>query len=77
MIECTSLPVHIFGLISYTIPPPYTGPELVIGTSAVHDCIAGYYLDGNEHRTCVGNALSEVGSWAGTQPACRRKPLMQ
>ena len=39
-------------------------------TVAFHSCDEGYYLKGNEQRTCTGDGLSVVGSWSGFAPNC-------
>ena len=41
-----------------------------IRTVAFHSCDEGYYLKGNEQRTCTGDGLSVVGSWSGFAPNC-------
>ncbi len=38
------------------------------GTTASYFCNEGFFLEGNEMRTCGGDVT--IGSWDGTNPVC-------
>ncbi|XP_064387965.1 uncharacterized protein LOC135336171 isoform X3 [Halichondria panicea] len=59
-IQCTDLPLVPNGIIDY-------GPD---NTVAQYSCDTGYYLQGNDARSCGGNGLSTVGVWSGRDPSC-------
>ena len=62
-IQCTDLPLVPNGIIDY-------GPD---NTVAQYSCDTGYYLQGNDARSCGGNGLSTVGVWSGRDPSCLGK----
>ena len=64
---CSSLVDPVDGAIAYS---PDTMEPFDFRTVAFHSCDVGYYLQGNELRTCTGDGLSVVGNWDGFIPIC-------
>ncbi len=48
-----------------------------LGSNATYTCEAGFYLEGNEVRTCVDDdGKDAIGVWSGQEPSCVRKSLV-
>ncbi len=45
-------------------------PNYDYNTVAQYSCDTGYYLQGNDARSCGGNGLSTVGVWSDRDPSC-------
>ena len=66
-ISCSFLNRDTNGLITYS---PDTTDPFDFGTRATHSCNEGFYLDGNDTRSCTGDGLSTIGEWTLTMPTC-------
>ena len=49
---------------------PDTTAPFAFGTNATYSCDGGFFFEGNEVRTCIGDGLSPTGSWTGANPIC-------
>ncbi len=68
-ITCQSLAPIMNGMISYL---PMTTPYL-FGSAAQYTCNDGFYIQGNDVRTCASDGSSSTGVWSDTSPVCSGK----
>ena len=54
-------------MISYS---PDVTPDYDLGTEATYTCEAGFYLEGNQVRTCIENDGMDA---SGQEPSCACK----
>ena len=66
-ITCDSLSSFANGVITYRFDR--TSP-FDFGTTATYSCNEGYYLEGEDVRTCVVDVSGVNGSWTGLTPRC-------
>ena len=66
-IFCLMLPPLESGQIDYS--PDMTDP-FEFNSRASHVCEEGYFLEGNQVRSCSGDGLSTIGNWNGETPIC-------
>lgn len=65
VITCSALAPVNNGQLVYSAIAPYD-----FSTEAMHSCDEGYFLEGNEIRTCQGDGSSVTGQWSGSAPVC-------
>ena len=66
-ITCDSLGSFANGVITYRADR--TSP-FDLGTTATYSCNKGYYLEGEDVRTCVEDGSGVNGIWSGSTPRC-------
>ena len=66
-ITCESLDSFANGVITYRTDR--TSP-FDFGTTATYSCNEGYYLEGEDVRTCVEDVSGLNGIWSGSTPRC-------
>ena len=71
-ITCESLGSFANGVITYRTDR--TSP-FDSGTTATYSCYEGYYLEGEDVRTCVEDVSGVNGIWSGSTPRCAGKYL--
>ncbi len=65
---CPPLLAITNGTISYS---PDVTPDYDLGTEATYTCDTGFYLEGNEVRTCMdGDGMNATEVWSGQEPSC-------
>ncbi len=72
-ITCAVLAPLLNGMITYlptaTVPLPF-------GSAAQYSCNDGFYLQGNNVRTCDGDGSSSDGVWSDSIPVCSGELLL-
>ena len=66
-ITCETLGSFVNGIITYRTDR--TSP-FDFGTTATYSCNEGYYLVGEDVRTCVEDVSGVNGIWSGSTPRC-------
>ncbi len=66
-ITCASLSPIVNGMIMYS--PDQTSPY-DYNTIATHSCNEGFFLEGEQTRSCSGDGSSTTGEWGGVPPIC-------
>ncbi len=54
-------------MIAYS---PDTTSPFDFGTTATYSCNDGYFLEGEQTRSCAGDGSSTMGTWDLTAPTC-------
>ncbi len=58
-------------MISYSLD---VTSDYDLGTNATYTCEAGFFLEGDEVRTCMDDdGMDAIGVWSGQEPICVRK----
>lgn len=71
-IKCPALSAFANGDITYA--PDTTAPFEFLSI-ATHSCNIGFFLTGDETRSCGGDGSSAVGVWNGTASTCSGRQL--
>ena len=69
-ITCLGLgDTFVNGTIIYSVDDNPENTSFIFGTIAIHECIQGFYLSGEEERICV-DGHGTTGQWNGSTPTC-------
>ena len=58
--------------VTYSQNSPTDSSNLDFGTTATYSCSSGFRLNGNQSRECVGDGVSAIGIFDGSDPTCER-----
>ena len=70
-VQCPELPSIPNGLIEYVEDD---GAPFDLGTMATYMCNDGFFLDGDDERSCTTREVgTSIVMWTGQEPQCVRK----